>query len=205
MIRTIIRAEGAISQAGLESVLKQAQDIEILSSFSGLDQWAHPFNTDVADVWLVEDRNFEMPFSVPSESALIILTAIHDRRMLRQGLALGIRGLLPLAAMTAEIIAAVRATANGLLAIHADFHHELFSEELLFLETESKPLEILTSRETEVLSLLSLGMTNKAIAGQLHLSDHTIKFHVGSIFEKLRVSSRTEAVSVGIRQGLILL
>ncbi len=205
MIRTIIMAEGAISQAGLESVLKQAQDVELLSSVSDWSRWTHPIDVEIADVWLVEDRNFETLHLPISRSALVLLTAVHDRRMLRQGLALGIRGLLPLAAVAAEIIAAVRAVANGLLAIHADFHHDLFSEELLFLDAESKQFEALTPRETEVLSLLSLGLTNKAIAGQLHLSDHTIKFHVGSIFEKLRVSSRTEAVSVGVRQGLILL
>ncbi|MGB8698897.1 MAG: helix-turn-helix transcriptional regulator [Thermosynechococcaceae cyanobacterium] len=66
-------------------------------------------------------------------------------------------------------------------------------------------MECLTPREMEVLAFLSQGLSNKAIATRLHLSAHRVKFHVGSIFEKLGASSRTEAVAIGLRQGLILL
>ena len=205
MISTVIIAESAVSQAGLESLLRPAQDIKIVFSVSSPNKWKF-LEADVADVLLLEDRNFEaVHLLISSESALVVLTAVQDGRTLKQGLASGIRGLLPFAAGAAEIIASVRAAANGLLAIHADFQHEIFSADLRFVEDESRKAEALTFREREVLSLLSLGMTNKAIAGHLHLSDHTIKFHVGSIFEKLRVSSRTEAVFIGIRLGLILL
>jgi DNA-binding NarL/FixJ family response regulator len=62
----------------------------------------------------------------------------------------------------------------------------------------------LTQREIEILQMLAAGMDNKTIARQLHISEHTVKFHISSIFAKLDVSSRTEAVTLGIRQGLIL-
>jgi two-component system, NarL family, response regulator YdfI len=64
--------------------------------------------------------------------------------------------------------------------------------------------QILTSREIEVLVQIGAGLANKAIAQNLHISDHTVKFHISSIFQKLHVSTRTEAVKVGIGLGLIL-
>jgi DNA-binding NarL/FixJ family response regulator len=73
----------------------------------------------------------------------------------------------------------------------------------------SQPLtelaEPLTRREREVLQMLAAGLGNKEIASRLDISDHTAKFHVGSILGKLGAASRTEAVALGIRRGLVLL
>jgi DNA-binding NarL/FixJ family response regulator len=63
----------------------------------------------------------------------------------------------------------------------------------------------LTARELEVLRMMADGAANKAIAWKLGISEHTVKFHVASILQKLHAGSRTEAVTVGIRQGLVLL
>jgi DNA-binding NarL/FixJ family response regulator len=65
--------------------------------------------------------------------------------------------------------------------------------------------EALTPREIEVLAMMAEGLANKTIAYRLNISEHTVKFHVGSIFGKLGAQSRTEAVTLGIRQGLIML
>ena len=65
--------------------------------------------------------------------------------------------------------------------------------------------EPLTTRELEVLELLSQGLPNKQIARRLQISEHTVKFHVSSIYAKLGASSRTEAVGRGARAGLITL
>ncbi|HEY6285481.1 MAG TPA: response regulator transcription factor, partial [Ktedonobacteraceae bacterium] len=67
------------------------------------------------------------------------------------------------------------------------------------------PDEALTGREREVLELLSQGLPNKLIARRLQISEHTVKFHVSSIYAKLGASSRTDAVSRGVRRGLITL
>jgi len=66
-------------------------------------------------------------------------------------------------------------------------------------------VEPLTSRELEVLRLLALGLANKQIAARLNISDHTVKFHVAAILGKLGAASRTEAVAIGMRSGLILI
>ena len=70
---------------------------------------------------------------------------------------------------------------------------------------ETIPVETLTARETEVLELLAEGLSNKAIAGRLGISDQTVKFHVASIGGKLGAANRTEAVRLAVRRGLIAL
>jgi DNA-binding CsgD family transcriptional regulator len=67
------------------------------------------------------------------------------------------------------------------------------------------PTQPLTPREIEVLGMLAEGLGNKTIARRLGISEHTVKFHVGSILAKLDASSRTEAVTLGARRGLIML
>ena len=69
----------------------------------------------------------------------------------------------------------------------------------------SRPAEPLSPREIEVLRLMAEGLSNKTIAWRLSISEHTVKFHVNSIFSKLGAGTRTEAVMLGVRQGLVLL
>ena len=70
---------------------------------------------------------------------------------------------------------------------------------------ETMPVETLTTRETEVLDLLAEGLSNKAIAARLGISDQTVKFHVASIGGKLGAANRTDAVRLAVRRGLIAL
>jgi DNA-binding NarL/FixJ family response regulator len=70
-------------------------------------------------------------------------------------------------------------------------------------EPDGPILEPLTTRELEVLDLVSQGLSNKAIARRLGISDQTVKFHVATIFDKLGVANRTEAARLALRQGLI--
>jgi DNA-binding NarL/FixJ family response regulator len=67
------------------------------------------------------------------------------------------------------------------------------------------PVEPLTPREVEVLELLAEGMSNKAIAARLRISDQTVKFHVASIAGKLGAANRTDAVRRAVRRGMITL
>jgi len=70
-------------------------------------------------------------------------------------------------------------------------------------ELDDSLLDEITPREIEVLRMLAEGLPNKEIAGRMRISDHTVKFHISSILEKLGASTRTEAVTIGIRRGLI--
>ena len=70
---------------------------------------------------------------------------------------------------------------------------------------ELPPGEPLTKRESKVLALIAEGAGNKEIAARLHISEHTVKFHVSSILNKLGAATRTEAVTRGYKEGLILM
>lgn len=213
MIKVIVIAGSAVSQAGLESVLKGTKDIEVVSSFFEVIDGMQMLEEDATDVVLVEGQDFATAtwqqladLRAEEPTAIIVLTHSRERRSLLQMLTLGVRGILPFSSSAAEIIAAVRAAAEGLVVFHTDIQHELFDPSLgPTPDLEREKIEPLTTREQEVLALLSQGFSNRAIAAQLYLSEHTVKFHISAIFEKLRVSSRTEAVAVGIRQGLVML
>lgn len=128
-----------------------------------------------------------------------------------------VRALLPRAASSDEIITAVEAVSVGLVALDAETFAVLLSPPESNLDELSPstphaalpPIEpainALTPREREVLEMLAEGLSNKEIAWRMKISEHTAKFHVASIFAKLDVSTRTEAVMQGIRQGLVMM
>lgn len=110
--------------------------------------------------------------------------------------------LLPRTSDAESIIAAVDALLAGLLALAPDFAR------LLAVRVPSEPVDApnpLTARESEVLGLLAAGMTNRAIAQQLGITPHTVKYHVNAIMSKLDAQSRTEAVVRATQRGLIAL
>jgi DNA-binding NarL/FixJ family response regulator len=106
-------------------------------------------------------------------------------------------GVLPTDASAEELTAAIHALSQGLIV----------GTSTLLFESESGPTSPgpLTERESEVLGLLSRGLANKQIAIMLGISEHTVKFHVSSIYQKLNVTNRTEAVRAGLRGGWIVL
>ena len=106
-----------------------------------------------------------------------------------------------------ELRLAIEAAQAGLVLLHPSSAQQLaaVSTSALAAEAESEPdeQEHLTPREREVLRLIGEGLGNKQIAARLAISEHTAKFHISSILGKLNVGSRAEAVSQGIRRGLI--
>jgi NarL family two-component system response regulator YdfI len=104
-----------------------------------------------------------------------------------------VTGILLTETNTQQLIAALQAAASGL-----KFLQPLKRSANILLQPET-----LTHRELEILRLIADGEGNKSIASLLEISQHTVKFHISSIFEKLNVSSRTEAIKAGISRGLI--
>ncbi len=118
-------------------------------------------------------------------------------------------GAIPREATPDEIVAALNAVAAGLIALD----RRIASGALTAAERAPAPVvatlnpadDMLTSREMDVLQLLAQGLPNKIIANRLHISEHTAKFHVSSIMTKLGAASRTEAVTLAARRGLLTL
>jgi DNA-binding NarL/FixJ family response regulator len=115
-------------------------------------------------------------------------------------------GVLSVDSSVEELVAAVRAVHEGLL-VGAPALLGPWLPRLLVDETpDAEPLlERLTERELQVLQLLAQGLANKQIALALSISDHTVKFHVASIYGKLGAANRTEAVRMGVQRGLVSL
>jgi DNA-binding NarL/FixJ family response regulator len=110
-------------------------------------------------------------------------------------------GVLPPDAPPEELGAAVAAAAQGLVVLSKAAADGALGEVTAVEELSEPP----TAREGEVLGLLAQGLSNKMIARELHISEHTVKFHISSLYAKLGVSNRAEAVSQGARHGLISL
>jgi DNA-binding NarL/FixJ family response regulator len=139
----------------------------------------------------------------------IILLVENPARRISEALPAGVRGVLPRNVTAAEMIGAIEAVAAGLCVFHPS---DVDSVSMLHpREADTVPefaeslVERLTPREIEVLQLLSEGLGNKEIASRLNISEHTAKFHVASIMGKLGATSRTEAVTLGIRHGLVMI
>ena len=105
-----------------------------------------------------------------------------------------------------ELQAAVGALHEGLLAGAPALLRPALRRYLAAAIDEAEPVvETLTERESQVLQLLAHGLANKQIAVRLGISEHTVKFHISSIYAKLGVTNRTEAVRVGVQRGLVFL
>src|SRR5690349_10996207 len=134
-----------------------------------------------------------------------LLLVEHPARWTSEALPPGVRGVLPRNLTPAEIAAAIEAVAAGLFVFHPAEMDALPLPPPREPEIAPELAEPLTPREMEVLQLLSAGLGNKEIAARLNISEHTAKSHVASIMGKLGAASRTEAVTLGIRHGLVLI
>lgn len=210
MIRVLIVAPSARARRALESQL-QARGGEIVGSFPSIESAAENASEEEPDVALID----------PGDSALdVLLESLHESGFARQTptvlllaapapealsrlLHNGVRGILPAESPPQTLAVALEAAAEGLLVL--DPREAAALPAARSFETPEELPEPLTPREQEVLQLLAAGLGNKEIAARLNISDHTAKFHVASILGKLGASTRTEAVSLGMRRGLILI
>jgi two-component system, NarL family, response regulator YdfI len=212
VIRVFIVAASPLSRASLQSLLG-ARRVEVVGSGPSLESlWDQPPDVEV-DIVLVDasgDHSEEMIGSLrqsqlSSEAAVVVLSDRFEPGRLAEALRAGVRAILPGDMSPDQIVAGLEAAAAGLIVLHPAEFDAMFPA----AEPASSPLaeliEPLTPRESEVLQMLASGLANKEIATRLAISEHTVKFHVASILGKLGAASRTEAVTRGIRRGLVLL
>lgn len=211
MTRVFIVAAPLRSRRELTALLDDAPDVEVVgtaSSFAGAEE-----DWEELDVLLIRDS---------SESTDELFDSLEDSGLLRQppvlllleqatqnkvnrAIQLGIRGVLPADVAAVQLISAVVAVAKGLVVLQPGELALAAASTRTRNGGAAELFEPLTPREKEVLQMLASGLGNKQIAAYLKISEHTAKFHVASILSKLGASSRTEAVSMGLRRGLILL
>ncbi|MGF1566483.1 MAG: response regulator transcription factor [Nodosilinea sp.] len=212
MKRVIVISPSIIAQAGLATLIAEESDQWEVTSAGPDAPLAGLLATAEADCALVNLPllgTWPMEFLPPVGDSTLPLVVLMDSwadTALPELIQAGILGLLPGQVAGAEIVAALEAASLGLITIHPAIVPALLALHGPGQTTEGLDLPTaLTPREVEVLTRLAEGLSNKAIAHQLHLSEHTVKYHTSALFAKLGVSSRTEAVMVGARAGLILI
>jgi len=213
MIRVLIVASSSISQSGLEHLLRASTSLQIVRVVSDFGQLSDNVEELQPDVLIAEitgqDRTLpEEILKLSEEAPVAIILLVDDANTERdiEAFRNGVRAVLPRTMSPGGIVAAVEAVGAGLAVLLPEGLETLLQENTPSHRAISPPLvEALTPREIEVLAMMVEGWGNKEISTRLGISEHTVKFHVASIMGKLNASSRTEAVTSGIRHGLIML
>jgi DNA-binding NarL/FixJ family response regulator len=217
VIRVLVAAASPVVRAGLEAVIAGAGGYA-LARAGGVHprELADAATASEADVVVVElGPGDELPLPLAGEDeaalrapAVVLLAERPGAGWVAEVLRAGALAVLPRDARPEEITAAVEGAAAGLVVLPAALAVELAAHSAEDAVPEPRlPVADpgLTPREREVLELLSRGMGNKGVARVLGISEHTVKAHVGAVFEKLGASTRAEAVAIGVRSGLLLL
>lgn len=206
--RLLIAADDMLARTGLAALLTEG-GCHVLARVSG-EQLADALERLSPDV-LVVDLGWSAPSTIPrlheidADLPLLLLAQADDETLAEALLAarqFPCFALLPRTSAAEAIMAAVDALLAGLIALAPEFAR------LLTATAPSAPVDApnpLTAREREVLNLLAAGLTNRAIAQQLGITPHTVKYHVNAIMSKLNAQSRTEAVVRATQRGLIAL
>ena len=214
-IRVIIVAPALTVRAGLRFLLGSdvsmaTPALEVIAEAASLAEL--DLAPLAADILLLADeavsaRELEETLSgFPQEIALLLITENQAAAYEMASLNLSAWGVLTPDMSAEELLAAIRALNEGLLVGAPALLQFAFSRPLSIEEANANlPSESLTERETEVLQLLSQGLANKQIASALGISEHTVKFHVSSIYTKLGATNRAEAVRLGVQGGLVVL
>jgi len=210
MTRVFVVAQAPMMRVGLRTILTTGE-MQVVGEAARPAEFANEL-VDIDVIVLAEEELLQVLQRAVGGNrtpALVVLSSNNSRLMTMLN-ALSPRGwgVVPADASTAQLQAAVAAAAQGLIALPTLQAEQLLEQRAVVALSDidtALPDEALTTREREVLELLSRGLPNKLIARRLQISEHTVKFHVSSIYAKLGATSRTDAVSRGVRRGLITL
>lgn len=212
MIRVLVWAKSAITRAGLEAIVRADPRFEIAENLGRNADLLSAMRESAPDAVLLDTSDTSIARGLPDVSALPAapaLVALVDsmrRADILRALQSGARAVLWRQSHPREITAALQAAHDGLTVFSPEILEVLLPASAeLASPGDLPPGEPLTAREIDVLSLLAEGAGNKEIAARLHISEHTVKFHVSSILAKLGAATRTEAVTRGYKEGLILM
>lgn len=207
-MRVVVVAAYPAMRAGLRAMLAAMPGLEVVAELTpeALDGAGWPADVDAAVVSVDGDESLTQLEEALGRLPAVLLAATPQeyRGVVLTGPGMPGRAYLLQHAGGEEIAAALQAVVRGLIvldpAVAAQMQPTPAAPRVSADEEAGEPL---TEREREVLRLLALGLPNKAIALRLGISEHTVKFHVGAILAKLGAVSRTEAVMVAARRGLL--
>ena len=208
MIRILLADDHAMVRQGFRLILTSQPDMEIIGEVgNGREaleavEKLHP-DVVVMDVAMPELNGIEATRRITAafpRTRILALSMHKDSVYVREILRAGARGYLLKDSIDSDLLAAVRAVAKGEGYLSPAVSDAVLSD---YRRHVTAPLDLLTTREREVLQMIALGKTNKDIATELKLSVYTVDAHRGRIMEKLNLHSAGELVRFAVRNGLI--
>ena len=214
-IKILIADDHAVVREGTRQILEREPDLKVVDEAADGEEavrMAGSCKPDVAiiDIAMPKVDGIEVTRQIKAlypDIAVLILTAYDDDQFVFSLLEAGAAGYLLKSVRGHELIDAVRAVYAGESVLHPAIARKVLNR---FVPASGKaigqkPLEVLSEREMDVLKLATRGLSNQDIANELCLSLRTIQAHLGHIFNKLQVSSRTEAVVRALKEGWVSL
>ncbi len=211
-IRVVLADDHAVVRKGIREFLEEAGDIAVVAEAADGDAALEAIrNTkpDVAvlDIQMPRRTGIEVTRAVRDERlpvGVLVLTAYDDDPYVQAVLEAGANGYVLKNASSEEIVQAVHTVHEGQMALDPSIARKIVARWMSAGQAPQEPAEARpTPREEQVLKLVTRGFTNKAIAVQLKISERTVQGHIASLFSKLGVNSRTEAVVRAAQLGWV--
>ena len=205
-IRVLVISAYASVRIGLHALISGEPDLAVVGDLSGSDGLCEALEELHPDVLLYDHAGHDGVRVFEAAIGRLPILVLGPQDEARTWTLTAGFGWLGKSAEPAEIVAAIRAVVVGLVVLDGQALTSLLKDLGDIKQAQQYDAirtDHLSVRETEVLQLMAEGLPNKVIAMRLGITPHTVKFHVTSILTKLGASSRTEAVSLGARQGFI--
>jgi NarL family two-component system response regulator LiaR len=209
-ISVLIVDDHAVVRRGLRAFLESEDDIEVVGEAGDGAEALDLVQTLVPDVVLMDLVMPGMDGITATRQAkelcpstrVLVLTSFSDDEKVFPSIKAGAMGYLLKDVPPEELGRAVRCVASGEFLLHPRIAAKVI-DEFTHVRSESPLLTKLTPRETEVLTLVARGLSNREIALELSISIKTVKTHVSNILSKLQMMDRTQAAIFAVRQGLV--
>lgn len=207
MINIYVIAPTLAERTGLRALVESSENAVVIGEAAGFSQVEQiPQTTDIVLVSTVipERADLELVCGIVDPSpAVLLLTDDQEIVRLVAEVCTAAWGVLSTDCNEEELITTIEGLHRGLVVAELQFISQIGADYPGGVIDRDEMSETLTERELDVLQLLAHGLANKQIAVKLDISEHTVKFHLSSIYAKLNAVNRAEAVSLGVRYGLI--
>ena len=211
-IRVLIADDHTVVRDGLAAVLARRPDITVVGEASNGIEAVEKARQLRPDVILMDLRMPEMDGAEAMrrireqdpDVRFLVLTTFDNDEYIFEAIQAGAKGYLLKDASREDLFRAVVAVYRGESLIQPAVASRVL-DRFVELSRRTAPAETLSEREVEVLRLMARGSANKEIAGELYISESTVKTHIANIFQKLDVNDRTEAVTKALQKGIIRL
>jgi DNA-binding NarL/FixJ family response regulator len=202
-MRIVVIDDHPLVHQGIQMIANSSEELEVVGTASTGDEGVRLLRRAQPDVALVDlrlpgttglDIIEEAREEVP-DCKFMILTSYSDEGDVRRAMSKNVDGYILKEAMPEELISALNLVARGRTYVDPTIMQTLFSN-------DHDPLDDLTPRELQVLRALAKGLSNSDIAGQLYITESTVKKHVGQILSKLELTDRTQAALYAVSRGV---